>query len=473
MSRETAYPSKEKANSVGIFREELERLREKLRRIESKSASQVSGGAGNGGASPLPAASRPPADLPPWESAGDDTAFERSLDHGYAEPLHSPRRVERSAIEDCLSGSIVETPFGKHFEAETDYPLDFVHGRFAVGDLADSPEDLLSGLCSLNTVSPREQWVFLDTETTGLAGGSGTFAFLIGLGRISPGGFRVRQFFLREPSEERSVLHRISQELEQASAVVTYNGKAFDLPLLETRYRLLRRAVPTENMPHVDLLHACRRIWKLRFESCKLTHLEERVLGHERAGDVPGFLIPSLYTNYLRFGEAQGLAPIFIHNALDILSLACLTYVVSKAFRDPGSMPARHAVECVGLGRWLMRAGRAEDALPLLRRAVDAAIPESLLARTLWDIFEIERRAGRFERARDAVEQIVGFPNLLHDRALEALSVLYERRFKDIPCALRYARRLENLQPGEKSGVRVERLAKKMAKARHGQMFEG
>ncbi|MCZ2152826.1 MAG: ribonuclease H-like domain-containing protein [Bryobacterales bacterium] len=457
---------------MGIFREELERLREKLRRVEARITNHAPAGLGNSdGPSPqrvLPAS----PDLPPWEDASDDAAFEQSLGRSTAEQPTRSGFAQRIAIEDCVSGSVVETPVGSHFEAETVYPLGSSHGCFAIQGLVDSPDDLLSELCSPEAVSSCERWVFLDTETTGLSGGSGTFAFLVGLGRISTDGFRVRQFFLREPSDEKSMLYRIAQELERSAAVITYNGKAFDLPLLETRYRLVRSTVPLDNVPHLDLLHACRRLWKLRYESCKLTHLEERVLGYERVGDVPGFLIPSLYTDYLRFGEAQGLAPVFVHNALDILSLACLTQIVARVFHDPSAAPVRHAVECIGLGRWLMQAGRTEDALPLLHRAANATIPEAMLARTLWDIFEIERRAGRYEAARSAVEQIVGFPNSLHERALEALSILYEHRLKNIPRALHYARLLESARPGEKSGARVERLVKKAGRARRGEIFE-
>ena len=454
-------------------REELERLREKLRRVELRTARESSSAAGARTESGPLSGLGPAHELPPWESAPDESAFESTLEFASQRPSAVTNRSGWSKIEDCLSGSLVETPFGTHFERETLYPVSARHGHFGVSELECSPGDLLSSLspdCSDGTV---RDWVYLDTETTGLTGGAGTFAFLIGLGHVTPGGFLVRQYFLREPAEERSVLCRIAEELERFSAVVTYNGKAFDLPLLETRYRLARSPVPFASMPHVDLLHACRRLWKLRFESCKLTYLEERVLGHEREGDVPGFLIPSLYANYLRFGEAGSLSPVFLHNALDILSLACLTSVVGGVFRDPASLAARHGAECVGLGRWLLQAGRPDDALPLLRRATQTNIPEDLLARTLWDIFEIERKRGQYEAARDAVEQMIGFPNSLHARALEALSILYERRFQDLSRSLHYARRLDRLQPGEKAGARLERLTKKCAKAAGGQFFEG
>lgn len=465
--------AKKRRIALRNLQDELERLREKLRRVELRTGRGSLVGPGTALETSLQMPSQTAAELPPWESFPDDSSFEHTLQTAPVSTRAASTRPQSSAIENCLTGSLIETPFGVHFEVETLYPRNANHGQFAVADLERSPDDLLMALCPGHSVSPVNEWVFLDTETNGLAGGAGTFAFLIGLGYVTTDGFLVRQYFLREPSEERSVLYRIAEELARFSTVVTYNGKAYDLPLLETRYRLARSAVPFESMPHVDLLHACRRLWKLRFESCKLTHLEARVLGHERVGDVPGFLIPSLYANYLRFGEAGSLAPVFMHNALDILSLACLTNVVGGAYSDPTSMVVRHGAECVGLGRWLVQAGRAEDALPLLRRAINTNIPEDLLARTLWDIFEIERKALRYEAARDAVEQIIGFPNTLHARALEALAILYERRFKDLPRALYYARRLEQLQPGEKVGARLERLVKKNGKSRRGQMFEG
>ncbi len=447
-------------------REELERLREKLRRVEMRTARERPEPASLSGLGSA-------RELPPWESLPEESAFESTLEFASMPPSAVPNRAGGGKIEDCLSGRLVETPFGTHFEVETLYPGTASHGHFGVSELEGSPGDLLASLCPGCSYGTVRDWVFLDTETTGLAGGAGTFAFLIGLGHVTADGFLVRQYFLREPAEERSVLCRIAEELERFSAVVTYNGKAYDLPLLETRYRLARSPVPFAAMPHVDLLHACRRLWKLRFESCKLTYLEERVLGHERVGDVPGFLIPSLYANYLRFGEAGSLSPVFLHNALDILSLACLTNIVGGVFRDPASLAVRHGAECVGLGRWLLQAGRPDDALPLLHRAIQTNISEDLLARTLWDIFEIERKRGRYEAARDAAEQIIGFPNSLHARALEALSILYERRFKDLPRSLHYARRLDRVQPGEKAGARLERLTKKCAKAPGGQIFEG
>ncbi len=147
---------------------------------------------------------------------------------------------------------------------------------------------------------PVSRWAFLDTETTGLAGGTGTYAFLIGVGRVTPEGFRVRQFFMRDYAEEASLLCALSAHLAQFDVLVTYNGKAYDQPLLETRFEWHVRARLSVPMAHLDLLLGARRLWKLRLESCRLVDLERQILGVEREGDLPGEMIPYVYFEYLR-----------------------------------------------------------------------------------------------------------------------------------------------------------------------------
>ena len=239
----------------------------------------------------------------------------------YAAPVAAPRRADAAG----LPGGEVETGQGRHWEMEKLYERHRRHGSFEISDLAELPASLFGPISKHEIAeAPPESWAFLDTETTGLAGGSGTIAFLIGVGRITPEGFRVRQFFLREHGEEASALEALAGHLRQFRVMVTYNGKAFDQPLLETRYRMARARTPFGGLSHLDLLFGARRLWKLRLESCRLVELERRILGVEREGDVPGAMIPQLYFESLRAGNADGLAPVFYHNALDILTLACL-----------------------------------------------------------------------------------------------------------------------------------------------------
>ena len=165
-----------------------------------------------------------------------------------------PSPVARETPQ-AISGNPVETAFGTHFERETLYPAHARHGSAAISELADLSPNLFETLSggSVSNVPPSE-WAFLDTETTGLAGGTGTCAFLVGVGRIEPEGFRVRQFFMRDYDEEASQLDALTKFLEPCRVLVTYNGKAYDQPLLETRYRLNRARPPFARMEHVDLL---------------------------------------------------------------------------------------------------------------------------------------------------------------------------------------------------------------------------
>src|ERR1022692_791097 len=234
----------------------------------------------------------------------------------------SPRPVSAAArfIQDLMSGEVVRTAHGEHFETEKLWERHRRHGSVDVSDLAELPADLLDSLSggAIPSSEPA-RWAFLDTETTGLAGGTGTCAFLVGVGSIEAAGFRLRQFFMRDYGEEPSMLARLAEHLAQFDVLVTYNGKAFDQPLLETRYRMARAPHPFDRMQHLDLLFGARRLWRLRLESCRLVELENQILGVERQGDLPGEMIPYCYFGYLRTLRAFELVPIFHHNALDIL----------------------------------------------------------------------------------------------------------------------------------------------------------
>jgi uncharacterized protein YprB with RNaseH-like and TPR domain len=338
-----------------------------------------------------------------------------------------------------MSGQEVETPFGRHFETEKLFDRHRRHGSMDLMSLEELPADLLGALSGgeIAACDPA-RWAFLDTETTGLAGGSGTYAFLVGVGRITSEGFRVRQFFMREYSEEPSLLHSLAAYLDGFDLLVTYNGKTYDQPLLETRFRMCRARPPFSRFAHLDLLFGARRLWKLRFESCRLVELENQILGVERQGDLPGEMIPYVYFEYLRTREIQRLMPVFHHNAIDILTLACLTAIVPCAFQSPGGVSFTHGAELVGLGRWLRSADRLEQALDLFRRAVDRGLNDHLLFRTLWDIATIERRLGRPHAALAIFNDLAACRNPFRAQALVALAKHYEHRERNYTMALEF-----------------------------------
>jgi uncharacterized protein len=364
-----------------------------------------------------------------------------------------------------LSGNEVQTAFGKHLERDTLYPAHRQHGSADIGALSELPRDLLAALSagSIPDAAP-EEWAFLDTETTGLAGGTGTCAFLVGVGRIARDGFRVRQFFMRDYGEEASLLEALARHLEPFRVIITYNGRAFDQPLLETRYRMHRARPPFTRMEHLDLLYGARRLWKLRFESCRLVDLESQVLGVEREGDIPGALIPFVYFEYLRARRAARLLPVFEHNALDILSLACLTGIVPYAFKDPANVPLGHGSEMVGLARWLEAAGDRERGRAMLRRAIDAGLPDHLLFRALWDLAQLERKLECEPAALSLWEDLAAAKNPFRVRALEELAKHHEHRAKDRAAALRCTRAAREIEDSEQLAHREARLVKQLGR---------
>ncbi len=370
-----------------------------------------------------------------------------------------------------MSGEVVRTVHGEHFETEKLWERHRRHGSVDISDLADLPVDLLDPLSdgAIPRVHPTK-WAFLDTETTGLAGGTGTYAFLIGVGSIDASGFRLRQFFMRDYGEEASLLHRLAEYLAPFDVLITYNGKAYDQPLLETRFRMVRSRHPFDRMEHLDLLFGARRLWKLRLESCRLVDLENRILGVERQGDLPGEMIPYIYFEFLRTQHAFRLVPIFHHNAIDILSLACLTAIVPFHFRsEEGDTPGRtlrHGADLIGLARWLLQADRPEEALRLFRRAVEMGLPDHLLFRTLWDTAVTEKRLGREDAALSVVTELAGSPNPYRARALEELAKHYEHRERNYVMALEMTRCALAIADGPEIRRREERLKGRVGRLR-------
>ena len=354
-----------------------------------------------------------------------------------APPARPPLRHGGEFVEELLSGAVVTTPLGQHFETEKLWENHRRHGSIYISDLAELPGDLLDPLSDGAVPSSHPtRWAFLDTETTGLAGGTGTYAFLIGVGSIDAGGFRLRQFFMRDYGEEASLLHRLSEHLAQFDVLITYNGKTYDQPLLETRFRMSRARHPFDRMQHLDLLFGARRLWKLRLESCRLVELEHRILGVERQGDLPGEMIPYVYFDFLRSQKAFQVVPIFHHNALDILSLACLTAIVPFAFRSPADAAFGHGADHIGLARWLVQSERQEEALRLFRRALEMGLPDDLLFRTMWDVALLERRMGRHDAALAMVTELTASRNPYRVKAFGELAKHYEHREKNYAMAL-------------------------------------
>lgn len=390
-----------------------------------------------------------------------------------ASPTPHREADARCFIEEWASGQVVSNEFGRHFQTERLFDAAKQHGSADIGALAELPHTLLDALGGgeIAAVCPT-RWAFLDTETTGLMGGSGTYAFLIGVGRITPEGFHLTQFFMREYAEERSVLTALAAHLEQFDVLITYNGRTYDQPLLETRYCMTRHKPPFARLGHLDLLHGARRLWKLRLENCRLMHLEEQILGVHREGDLPGEMIPYVYFEYLRSREAHRLVPIFHHNAIDILTLACLTAIVPAAFRQTDSqslarLGVKRGEDLAGVARWMLGAEEHERALELLKRAIDAGLPDRLLFRTLWDTALLEKKLKRPHAALQIFTELAGCRNEFRVCALEELAKYYEHEERNFGIALEFTIRAMNYDASPALSHRKLRLERRLAQPRN------
>jgi len=391
------------------------------------------------------------------------TASARVAEQMEARLAQRPESIT-TRLEEVVPGWEVRTPLGVHFEFERRWEPFRRHGNMEISQLAGLPPHLLAGIGEgALPVAPPESWAFLDTETTGLAGGSGTCPFLVGIGRITRRGFTVRQFFMRDYPEEPSMLAAIGEALADAQVLVTYNGKSFDIPLLETRYRLARARHPFASLPHLDLLYGARRLWRLRFESCRLVELETRILGFERQGDVPGDLIPQIFFDYVRTGRALRMAPVFEHNALDIVTLACLTGVVPWAFQPSGAIQLAHGAELISLGRWLRQLGRLEEVRDLFRRAIAAHISDQLLFRTMWDLAEVEKKLDAHDAAIAVYTDLAAEPNRFRVAALAELAKHYEHRERNFSMALDMTEQAFALEATPELERRRSRLRRKVS----------
>lgn len=374
-----------------------------------------------------------------------------------------------SRIEEFANGHIIQNAHGEHFQTERLFAAHKQHGAADIGSLATLPPDLMDALGDGTIPAAHcERWAFLDTETTGLMGGSGTYAFLIGVGRITPEGFRLRQFFMREYAEEPSLLAALEDHLSSFDVLVTYNGRTYDQPLLETRYRMCRRKPPFSRLAHLDLLHGSRRLWKLRLESCRLIELEQQILGFHREGDLPGEMIPYVYFEYLRSREAHRLMPVFHHNAIDILTLACLTAIVPAAFRQTdrdalARLGVRRGEDLSGIARWLIAAGEHERGLDLLKRAINAGLPDRLLFRALWDVALLEKKLGRCNAALSLFTELAGCRNDYRSSALEELAKYYEHEERNFALALEFTHQAFSFTPSPALLHRKARLEKRLA----------
>jgi uncharacterized protein YprB with RNaseH-like and TPR domain len=364
--------------------------------------------------------------------SGDGLSLKQRLERLVGAATSPAPRRPRPALEAVAPGRVVSTGRGEFYMLEHALHLDCFHGDVPLARLRALPPESLEILMGEPAFAGLDaaRTVFLDTETTGLAGGAGTAAFLIGTGFLDGDRFVVRQYFMRDYNEEAAMLEALAQALLGFEHVVTYNGKMFDLPLLEARFRLNRVRFPLAAASHLDLLHPARRLWKLRLESCRLQSLESALLGVSRRGDIPGEEIPRAYFRYVRSRDPAAVGRIFEHNRVDIVSLAALLTLACQWIDEARAEDAR---DVFSLARVLERAQRYERSQTEYRRALRLD-PGPLRAPALMRLAAHAKRDGDASGAALLWEEAAREGDCA---AFRELAVHHERRRRDASAALR------------------------------------
>jgi uncharacterized protein YprB with RNaseH-like and TPR domain len=476
-------------------------LRSKLARLDGKGRTASVGALGAPGGAPAEDA-RPtePTDLEP--AANDKVAELRArlsqlITHS-RERAAQRAETRRAEVEARLRAAPLpfdeeDTPLGPLHARRVVHPGSHVVGRVPIRlgfEAHAEPLSLLSLDPSLGAAPPKGA-LYIDTEATGLAGGTGTIPFLVGLAWFEPSGeLIVEQLLLRRLGDEAPMLVRVADRIAQASMLVSFNGKAFDWPLLRTRFVMNRLTIPGER-PHLDLVHVARRVhraargrggagdprsgptmerWREgeeleRATSCKLTALERQVLGFVRVDDVPSAEVPARYSHFLRSGDADAILSVCDHNLWDVVSMVALVGVYADAVRaldanDERELPALGGRDMVGLARTLRRAGDA----PRARKAADVAVEAAAADAALRPL--AHRTRGVIAKgAEDNATALADFAVLAdeHDdrQARLELAKLYEHKLRDPRRALAEAM-LGTDEPDEAAARRRARLERKV-----------
>ena len=355
-----------------------------------------------------------------------------------SQELEEQRASGEFEIGKVVPGEVIGDANDGFFLVRNDFPIDTPHGNMTLGSAlqADARHIAVSANDEELTAFDPTTAVFVDTETTGLMGGSGTVAFLVGVGYFTEDVFRLDQCFMRDYDDEEPMLEYLNGLFENADTLVSYNGKTFDLPLLRARFITNRTPFRLESAMHLDLVHAARRFWKKRLGDCSLGNIESAILGIQRHGDVAGSEIPQLWLNYLHTRDARRLEPVFYHHKMDILSLAALTGYLSQTLGAQNGGGFEHIEDRLSLIRVHYNQKRYDDVLEL----ADVLLGETDEQILICECLEM---AGFAAKRREQWQRMEDFWTLLvqqsprHVIACHELAKHYEHRKRDLPAAER------------------------------------
>ncbi len=369
-------------------------------------------------------------------------------------------------IEEVVSGKFISTPFGDSFIRENYFPRDYRCGEVGLFHIFQSSAKTISSLARDDRLKEIDisKTVFLDTETTGLAGGAGTYVFLVGVGYFERDQFCVRQYFMRDYNEERALLSALNDLLANFKAVVTYNGKTFDLPLMESRYIMSGIKMSLKNPYHFDLLYPARRLWKRRLENCSLSTVERDILGVIRDDDVPGYLIPEIYFRYLRTKDARALKQVFEHNLQDILSLVALVSRMCFLVEDPLNN-TEYGMDIFSIGKMFDEEKKYGQSIHYYTEALKHNLAEEEVLEILRLASFAHKRQEKWEEAEKIWREIIERNREYIYYPYEELAKYYEHHLKDYQKAETVVEEAlnieENIFQREKLQYRLNRIKRK------------
>ena len=364
-------------------------------------------------------------------------------------PAHLRATLREPSSEDTLArllgAGVSSNRYGEHLAVRNWFSTpEFVAPLPVALELLSQNRDAALARKMQAALSDPEKWLFLDTETTGLSGGTGTYAFLVGLAWWDAGGLQVEQLFMRDFTEEHSVLCELAARLAERPVLVTFNGKTFDWPLLQSRFTMTR-AIPVPRLSaHLDLLHPARALWKFRLGSVKLVELERQVLDPTRVGwhredDIASRFIPQFYFDYLRGGPPEPLTGIARHNQMDLRGLAALFGRINESLAtEAADDEIIDGLDLFGLSKFLQRRGAGARANSACARALRAGLPEEYRPQARRQLATMAKRDGNHHRAAELWHEIAADSgDCLY--AWRQLAIHYERREKDYQRALEFA----------------------------------
>ena len=369
-------------------------------------------------------------------------------------------------IEEVVSGKFISTPFGDSFIRENYFPRDYKCGEVELFQIFQSSAKTISSLARDDRLKEIDinKTVFLDTETTGLAGGAGTYIFLVGVGYFERDQFCIRQYFMRDYNEERALLSALNDLLANFKAVVTYNGKTFDLPLMESRYIMSGMKMSLKDPYHFDLLYPARRLWKKRLESCSLSTVEREILKVSRDDDVPGYLIPEIYFKYLRTKDARAIKQVFEHNLQDILSLVALVSRMCFLVEDPLNN-TEYGMDIFSIGKMFDEEKRYEQSTYYYTEALKHNLAEEEALEILRLSSFAYKRQGKWEEAEEIWKEIIERSREFIYYPYEELAKYYEHYLKDYQKAEKAVEEALNIEENifirEKLQYRLNRIKRK------------